>query len=84
MGKHPTDVPGYSSLSDLAERVGNLRYDKLLEFVQALTADVRKQANKDHLAGKTQLATALDETASKLAEVEIPLTRATQIALRHM
>lgn len=57
---HPTAVEGFDgSLSLLAHRVGSLRYDKLEEFLRALSEDLLDQAHGDMHRKRPQLASML-------------------------
>lgn len=54
---HPTTLLNYpGSLEDLAKEAGNLRYDSLASFLQALSDDLYRQAEADQKRGRVQLA----------------------------
>jgi hypothetical protein len=59
--KHPLQVAGYpGTLQELAKEVGNLRYDKIVEFMRALRNDLHEQAVNDISAGRTKLGATLE------------------------
>jgi len=51
---HKTEIEHYS-LSDLAEKLGNLRYDTLAEFLFLLSEKIKKDGEKDETRGRDQL-----------------------------
>ncbi len=58
--KHPTYIEDYGgTLQELAQDIGNLRYDILLEFLNHLSDDLRKQYLNDLYNKRTKLATCL-------------------------
>ncbi len=83
--KHPDYVEGFNgSLEDLAKAVGNMRYDKVEEFIEALADDIVQQAEKDKENGKTCLATRLYETADKLYSAQNCIGKAWKISRPYM
>lgn len=67
MMKHPTAVEGYEgSLEELAEAVGRMRYDKIVEVLKYLADDMARQAKGDESAGHPKLAILLREHAAQL------------------
>ncbi len=69
MQKHPTYIQNYE-LKDLATQIGDLRYDALADFLDALSQKITSDAQKDEARGRIKLAKNLYETAQKLAEAE--------------
>jgi hypothetical protein len=67
--KHPLKIEGFT-LEDLAREIGNLRYDKLADFIQHLSEDIENQADKDKGAGKIKLANELYSAALRLNRVK--------------
>ena len=63
---HATIIPGFHSMEELADRVENLRYDALLEFVEALRAALTRRANEDARSERPRLAAALRRTSESL------------------
>ena len=83
--KHPLQVAGYDgTLQDLAKEVGNLRYDKIVEFMRALRNDLHEQAVKDISAGRTQLGATLERASVALYPSEQALEEAWKISEPHM
>lgn len=54
------------TLVELAEDLGNLRYDALAQFLSALSAKIEHDSNKDEQRGRQKLATALHDCAEHL------------------
>jgi hypothetical protein len=52
--EHKTEFP-----ENLPEDLGNLRYDALTKFLEALSEKLTKDGDKDEARGRTQLAMAL-------------------------
>lgn len=68
--EHPQDVIGYNgSLSELAKAIGRMRYDKVAEFIQELSDDIKSQADADlNIRGRKKLSQKLFEAAQFLDE----------------
>jgi len=65
--KHPWSVEGFDgTLDELAEAVGNMRYDKARDFLEYLADDLKRQADEDKAKGRTDLADKLYKTAETL------------------
>ena len=65
---HFDNIAGYSgTLSELAEDVGDLKYDALAEFLRLLAAKVERDGLKDRERGRGRLASALQGCADHLA-----------------
>lgn len=62
---HNTEIEGYN-LTDLAEQIGDLRYDALADFLKALSLKIEKDGQKDESRGRVKLATQLKKTANEL------------------
>lgn len=62
---HPTEIKHYN-LKDLAEAIGNLRYDKLSEFLEALALKIDKDEDSDRKRNRTKLANSLADLADEL------------------
>lgn len=72
MEKHPDRVEGYTgSLEDLANSIGNLRYDALTKFFSLLAAKFKKDAQADTQRQRKLLATSLTALASSCELVGI-------------
>lgn len=61
---HETSIDG--SIENLAERIGNLRYDALSEFLFHLARKLEKDSAADLARGRPQLATRLDEAKTAI------------------
>jgi hypothetical protein len=68
---HAKTIKGYSSLSQLAEEIGNLRYDKLTEFLGDLAAKIHKDSQADKGRGRPKLAELLAATSKELTDATI-------------
>ena len=78
---HYDAVQNYTgSLAELAEDVGNLRYDALAEFLQILSAKVAQDGIKDAGHGRAQLASALQGGAAELTASADQIQKAWRIA----
>jgi hypothetical protein len=74
---HQADVKRYpGTLADLAEEIGDLRYDALAEFLRLLHAKLDRDASKDDGRGRARLAASLRAAAHPLGEAAA--------AMRHM
>ena len=83
--KHSLRVAGYDgTLQDLAKEVGNLRYDKIVEFLRALRNDLHEQALKDTSAGRTKLGATLERASVALYPTEQALGEAWHISEPYM
>jgi hypothetical protein len=66
---HRQDVERYpGSLVELAEDLGNLRYDALAEFLHALSKKLRVDGDADEARGRPKLARGLHEAGTALGE----------------
>ncbi len=81
---HPDHAIGYEgSLKDLAQEVGNMRYDSLAEFMKYLSDNLSEQATKDQ-NNKPQLAAKVEESASQLNVASLEMYQAWKVAEPHM
>lgn len=81
---HKTTVDGFSSLEELAETVGNLRYDALIGFISALEIKLMKDSDADMARGRPKLSMALHAARWYLGEVRLAIYRAWEICQPHM
>jgi len=82
---HPDKVDRYSgTLDDLAEDLGNLRYDALGEFLRLLAAKIDRDAGTDEKRGRTQLSAALRNAAGLLAGAATDIQLAWRISEPHL
>ena len=63
---HATEVKG-KDLKELAVEIGNLRYDALVSFLDALATDLYRQSEGDKKRGRPKLAAALFDAAGEVA-----------------
>ena len=75
-------LPG--TLGELAEELGNLRYDALAEFLSLLAAKLGEDATQDEKRGRSRLATALRDAATGANEAATAIQRAWKICEPHM
>ncbi|GAB4192171.1 MAG: hypothetical protein Fur006_36250 [Coleofasciculaceae cyanobacterium] len=65
--KHGDRVKRFNgTLVELAEDLGNLRYDALAQFLSTLSAKIEQDSNNDEQRGRRKLATALHDCAQHL------------------
>jgi hypothetical protein len=82
---HPDKINGYSgTLANLAEEVGNLRYDALAEFLGLLSAKLDRDANLDEGRGRVRLAGLLRQAACPIGEAARAIQQAWRICEPHM
>lgn len=78
--KHTTTVKGVGlDNKELANRVGDLYYDNLTEFLEFLSQKIALDANADRNRGRKRLADALDESAKYLAKSAKHISEAWEI-----
>ena len=73
-------APYNGSLSELAEDVGNLKYDALADFLRLLAEKVERDGIKDRERGRVRLASALRGCADKLGASAAEAEEAWRIA----
>ena len=82
---HQANVKRYpGTLADLAEEVGDLRYDALAEFLRLLHAKLDRDASQDEGRGRFRLAGSLRAAARPLGEAATAIQRAWRICEPHM
>jgi len=78
---HRDAVQNYTgTLAELAEDIGNLRYDALAELLQLLSVKIGQDGQKDAGRGRAQLAAALQDSAKELAASAGHIERAWRVA----
>ena len=83
--KHPNYVVGWNgSLEELSRSIGNMRYDKLSEFLLNLTDDIVKQSEKDLESDRKKLSTELNQCAQYLLEAKCKMDKAWEICKPYM
>jgi hypothetical protein len=67
--KHKAWINNYeNNFEQLAEEIGNLRYDTLSNFLELLAIKIKKDGQKDESKGRNKLATLLYQTSDLLIE----------------
>lgn len=65
--QHPDHVVGWNgSLEELAQAIGNMRYDKTAEFIELLARDVFVQSEADGQRNRPILAAQLEDVWDSL------------------
>ena len=84
--KHPVEVERYlgKDLEQLAEDIGNLRYDALAEFLSALSYKLKRDSRADKKRGREKLAQGLDDMGYKLLLAKIDAEIIWDISKPHM
>jgi len=82
--KHPIKIESFESLEDLAKAIGNMRYDKLAEFVEKLSDDLEKQAEADRKKDRIKLSNELYAAALRLRPVYDRIYEAWRISEPYM
>jgi hypothetical protein len=62
---HKTEIEGFA-IQELADKIGDLRYDTLNELLIKLATKIKKDALKDRNRGRTKLANQLDNAAKNI------------------
>ena len=82
---HKDQIDGYKgSPTDLAEAIGDLKYDALANFLELLAAKIEKDAAKDRSRGRVQLATSLEKSAAHLVTAKLNIDIAWRISAPYM
>ena len=81
--KHKTKIKGYT-LNTLAKKIGDLRYDALSEFLNALADKIQEDGKRDKKAKKTKLAKELDSAQEYIRMANDHINGALNISLPRM
>ena len=66
---HKDRIANYEgSVEDLAEALGDLKYDALVEFLKLLATKIEKDGDKDKSRGRVKLAKHLHDSSRNLNE----------------
>lgn len=85
MGLHRDNIERYpGTLIELANEIGDLRYDALVEFLHVLAAKLTEDATADAGRGRPRLAAALRGGAAGLRAAAAEVERAWAISAPHM
>lgn len=82
--KHPMHIKEFESLEILAKTVGNLRYDRVVDFLNYLAKDLNMQGMNDLERGRVQLSNKLVEASTKLIDASTTMNRVWEICKPHM
>ena len=78
--KHKTYIEKYDgSLEELAEDIGNLRYDALTDLLKLLSAKLNKDSESDLFRNRVKLAACLKECSVELNQASIAIDKAWEI-----
>jgi hypothetical protein len=82
---HREDIERYpGTLAQLANDVGDLRYDALASFLRSLAEKLQTDGAADAQRGRAKLAAALRKSAGSIKEAESEIERAWSICARFM
>ena len=80
---HLKEIPGYT-LKELAEKIGDLHYESLIEFTDELINKIANDGILDGKAGRKKLSMELLLVGFKLREAQIPMKEALKICKPYM
>ena len=82
---HSSEVTNYSgTMEELAEEIGNLKYDALVRFLELLAHKIETDGKKDESRNRVQLSGNLYKTAEKLLESKTYIEKAWVICKPYM
>lgn len=82
---HPDHVEGWNgTLEELAQAIGNMRYDTIAQFIDLLSNDIRRQSGDDWKRGRRRLSIRLNQTAHDLSLVKYGFSAAWKICEPYM
>ena len=82
---HQQAVKGYSGTPEqLAEDIGNLRYDALAELLRLLAEKIQRDSAKDQARGRPKLAAALLGAADQTDAAALSIEGAWRLSEPHM
>ena len=83
--KHPDFIEGYDgTMKDLAHAIGNMRYDKVEEFINELEQDFLHQAINDTEHGRYKLSIKLWRIVDILRKLKTKMNEAWNICEPYM
>lgn len=82
--KHNTHIEHYTSNKELAEAIGNLRYDALNEFFKELKHKFVKDSENDLRKGRKKLSDELMDISARLRNAERSAEKAWEICKPYM
>lgn len=82
---HREEIEKYpGTLTELANELGDLRYDALAVFLRALSEKLEQDADADSDRGRVKLSSALRESATLIKNAASDIERAWSICAPHM
>jgi hypothetical protein len=84
MAEHKIRVDGFGSMAELAETVGNLRYDALAEFMSELELKLMRDSEADHKRGRFKLSSRLHSARYALGHARLEIERVWKICKPYM
>ncbi len=82
---HHQNIEKYrGSLPQLAEDIGNLKYDALADFLHLLSVKIESDAASDKARGRVQLASSLQNCSNHLAKAATQIEQAWHISEPYM
>ncbi len=82
---HETTIAGYDAdFTQLAQELGDLRYDALAVFLTALSKKIEDDGDKDQARNRVQLATQLHAGAEQLKQASQAIEKAWRICEPYM
>lgn len=79
---YPGDIP--VAPQELADKLGDLRYDALAEYLDALSAKLQNDSGSDGARGRGQLSTVLGRMSQELASAATSARAAWKICEPHV
>ena len=81
MSKHPTEIHKYEgNLTQLAQEIASLRYDRLAEFLDALRVKLAIDSEDDQSVDRFKLAAQLNEAAISIESALTAIENAWEIS----
>jgi hypothetical protein len=78
---HKNYIENYKgNLKELAEDIGNLKYDALADFLRLLSEKIKKDGEKDKLRGRIKLSTSLFNCSEKIGQSAENIDKAWEIS----
>ncbi len=82
---HEREIPHYEGdIQGLAQAVGRLTYDRLADFLLALSDELNEQGEADQARGRPKLSKTLLEAGTKMEGAESDIREAWRISKPHM
>lgn len=82
--EHKYNIDGYDSLEKLAEDIGDLRYDSLVELFNLLSEKFRKDAIADAGRNRMQLSNSLNSIADGFTDLSGMMDKTWLICKKYM